>query len=152
LLNTFSDDLSGDTHLIQHNIKLTTSELVRTKGYPIPFHSQQIVKDEVDKMLELEVIEPSNAPFSSPIALIRKKDGSIRFCLDFRQLNKCTVFDAEPMPNMEEMFSKISKHKYFSKIDLSKGCWQVPLSDSAKPLTTFETPRGLFSSGKCHLV
>ncbi|XP_060605940.1 uncharacterized protein K02A2.6-like [Ruditapes philippinarum] len=151
LLKKFSDvltDIPGNTSLVQHDIKLTTSEPVRTKGYPIPFHSQQIVKEEVDKMLELGVIEPSNAPFSSPIVLIRKKDNTIRFCIDFRQINKCTVFDAEPMPNMEQIFSKLSKYRYFSKIDLSKGYWQVPLSDNAKPLTAFETPSGLFQFRK----
>lgn len=147
LLKKFSDvltDIPGNTPLVQHDIKLTASEPIRTKGYPIPFHSQQIVKEEVDKMLELGVIEPSNAPFSSPIVLIRKKDNTIRVCIDFRQVNKCTIFDAEPMPNVEQIFSKLSKYRYFSKIDLSKGYWEVPLSENAKPLTAFETPLGLF--------
>jgi len=123
---------------------LTTNDPIRIKGYPIPFHSQPVVKEEVEKMLDLGVIEPSNAPFSSPIVLIKKKDNSVRFCIDFRQLNKVTVFDAEPMPNMDEMFSKLAKYKYFSKLDLSKGYWQVPLSDKAKAMTAFETPGGLF--------
>jgi len=95
-------------------------------------------------MTELGVIEPSNAPFSSPITLILKKDSSVRFCIDFRQLNKVTVFDAEPMPNIEAVFSKVAGYKYFSRLDLSKGYWQVPMSQDAKKYTAFETPQGLF--------
>lgn len=137
-------DLPGLTHYVTHDIKLTTSEPVRVKGYPVPFHAQETINNEVRKMLDLGVIEPSNAPYSSPIVLIRKKDETVRFCIDFRQLNKVTVFDSEPMPNVEEMFSKLSQYKYFSKIDLSKGYWQVPLSEEAKDMTSFETTKGLF--------
>ena len=68
----------------------------------------------------------------------------MRFCIDFRKLNKVTEFDAEPMPNMEEIINRMSGHKYFTKMDLSKGYWQVGLTERSKPLTAFETPRGLF--------
>lgn len=151
LVREFSDvftDIPGTTHLVEHDIQLSTTEPLRIKGYPIPFHSQPVVKEEVEKMLELGVIEPSNAPFASPIVIIRKKDNSIRFCIDFRKLNRVTVFDAEPMPNMEEMFARLSKYRYFSKIDLSKGYWQVPLAEHAKPMTAFETSQGLFQFRK----
>ena len=59
-------------------------------------------------MLDLDVIEPCDGPFASPIVLIRKKDGSVRFCVDMRQLNQRTVFDAEPMPNIEQIFAQLS--------------------------------------------
>ena len=68
----------------------------------------------------------------------------MRFCINFRKLIKVTEFDAEPMPNKEEVINKLSGHNYFSKIDLSKGYWQVELTDESKPLTAFETPQGLF--------
>ena len=68
----------------------------------------------------------------------------MRFCIDFRKVYKVTEFDAEPMPNMEEVIMKMSGHKFFTKMDLSKGYWQVSLSERSKPLTAFETPRGLF--------
>ena len=147
LLQEFEDvmtDKPGRTNLIEHDIKLTSSEPFRIKGYPIPFHSQKVVDEEIQKMLDLDVIEQSNGPFASPIVLIRKKDGSVRFCIDMRQLNKRTVFDAEPMPNIEQMFAKLHGCKYFSKLDLSKGYWQVPLTDQAKDLTGFVTSNGHF--------
>ena len=137
-------DMPGSTHLLKHDIKLINDEPFRVKGYAIPFHSKELVVQELDKMLSLGVVEPSNAPTSSPIVLIKKKDGSVRFCIDFRTINRISIFDAEPMPNMEEIFCKVSGYKFFSKLDCTKGYWQVPLTDKAKPLTAFETPRGLF--------
>ena len=95
-------------------------------------------------MLALGVIEPSNSPFASPIVLVKKPDGSNRFCADFRKVNRVTIFDAEPIPDQEELFTKLSHAKYFSKIDLSKGYWQVPMSEASKELTAFLTPDGLF--------
>ena len=100
--------------------------------------------NEVQDMLDLGVIEPSISPYSSPIVLVPKKDGSVRFCIDFRKLNKVTEFDAEPMPNMGEIINRMSGNKYFTKMDLSKGYWQVGLTERSKPLTAFETPRSLF--------
>ena len=102
------------------------------------------METEIQDVLDLGVIEPSISPYSSPIVLVPKKDGSVRFCIDFRKLNKVTEFDAEPMPNMEEIINRMSGHEYFTKMDLSKGCWQVGLTERSKPLTAFETPRGLF--------
>ena len=68
------------------------------------------MESEIDEMIELGVIEPSISPYSSPIVLVQKKDGSVRFCIDFRKLNKVTEFDAEPMPNMEEVINRMSGH------------------------------------------
>ena len=99
---------------------------------------------EIKEMLELGVIEKSVSPYSSPVVLVPKKDGSVRFCIDFRKLNKVTEFDAEPMPNMEEVINRMSGHKFFTRMDCSKGYWQVYLPDNCKHLTAFETPQGLF--------
>lgn len=125
-------------------IKLLTSQPIRTKGYPIPYKTRSVIETEIQDMLDLGVIEPSISPYSSPIVLVPKKDGSMRFCIDFRKLNKVTEFDVEPMPNMEEVINKMSGHKYFTKMDLSKGNWQVSLTERSQPLTAFETPKGLF--------
>ena len=148
LMKQYPDVLSslpGRTDQIQHDIiKLLTSEPIRTKGYSIPYKTRSVTETEIQDMLDLGVIEPSISPYSSPIVLVPKKDGSVRFCIDFRKLNKVTEFDAEPMPNMEEIINRMSGHKYFTKMDLSKGYWQVGLTERSKPLTAFETPRGLF--------
>ena len=147
LVNEFPDvftDKPGLTDLLEHEIKTTTGTPIRLKPYPLPFAITDVVSDEIEKMLEMQVIEPSESAYSSPIVLVKKKDQTLRFCIDLRALNRITLFDAEPMSNIEELFSKLSGHKYFSRLDLSKGYWQVPLSEDSKHKTAFRTPRGLF--------
>ena len=147
LLHEYSDvltDLPGRTHVCTHEIKLTSTEPFRKKQYPIPHALQSTVREEVESMLKMGIIEPSQSPYASPIVLIDKKDGSKRFCIDFRTLNRMTVFDAEPLPDPEHIFASISQDKYFSKFDLTKGYWQVPMEENARPYTAFLTPSGLF--------
>ena len=102
------------------------------------------MESEIDEMIELGVIEPSISPYSSPIVLVPNKDGSVRFCIDFRKLNKVTEFEAEPMLNMEEVINRMSGHRFYSQMDLCKGYWQLGLSKRSRPYTAFETPKGLF--------
>ena len=146
LLKQYNDvltDVPGRTDVIQHDIKLTSTEPIRTRNYPIPFKSQKVLDLEVDKLLEMGVIEPSDSPYASPIVMVNKPDGSVRVCIDYRKINKVTVFDAEPMPDMEAIFTEMAGHKFYSKLDLTKGYYQVPLTENAKPMTAFETYRGL---------
>ena len=81
----------------------------------------EAAKDEIRDMIDLGIVEPSVSPYCSPVLIIKKKDNTNRFCIDFHTLNKVTVFDAKPMPNMEEIFTKKAGHKYISKLDLTKG-------------------------------
>jgi hypothetical protein len=117
---------------------------VRRKQYPLPFASKQVIIDEVRSMLEQGVIEPSTSPYTSPVVLVKKKDGQYRFCIDFRALNKVTVFDAEPIPDVEELFARLATGEYFTKIDLTKGYWQLLVKPEDRPKTAFQTPIGLF--------
>ncbi len=90
-------------------------------------------------MLKLGVIEPSRSPWSSPIILVPKPDGTLRFCNDYRRLNEVSQFDGYPMPRVNELLDRSGR---ISTLDLTKGYWQVPLSESAKPKTAFSTPSG----------
>ena len=147
LLDEYKDvltDIPGRTCLGQHDIKLRGNETPRSRPYPIPHSLRDTVREEVKTMLSLGVIESSDSPVASPIVLVKKPDGSNRFCVDYRKLNKVTIFDAEPIPDQDELFTKVSHANYFTKIDLSKGYWQVPMSENSKPLTAFLTPDGLF--------
>ena len=74
--------------------------------------------------------------------MIKKKDNSNRFVIDFRDLNKITVFDAEPIPDIELIYCRLAGHQIYSSFDLTKGFWQVPLSEGAKDMTSFQTPLG----------
>ena len=100
LLEEFKDilsDLPGHTDLVEHDIELITDKPVRTKPYTIPYHMQNVVDNEIENMLKMKVIRPCNSPYASPIVLVKKKDGSIRFCTDYRKLNLISKFSTEPM-------------------------------------------------------
>ena len=146
--NVFSD-LPGCTNLIEHRILVTSVDPVRVKPYPVPFAVRTTINGEIDKMLKLNVIEPSTSPYAAPVVLVKKKDGSIRFCIDFRQLNRITVFDPEPMTNQQDIFTKLKGDKYFTKIDLCKGYWQIPMHVNDKEKTAFlVSDRGCFHFSK----
>lgn len=102
------------------------------------------MKEEVEKMLELNVIEKSDSPYSSPLLMVRKKDGTNRPVVDYRRINQITVFDAEPMPVAEDIYARLAKAKYFSKMDFVKGYWQTPMAEQDKQKTAFSTPFGLY--------
>nr|KAG5696908.1 hypothetical protein BaRGS_015872 [Batillaria attramentaria] len=80
----------------------------------------------------------------APIVFVKKKDGKVRFCIDYRQLNRVTVFDAEPLPDIEYLFSRPHDAKFFTKIDLAKGYWQIPVREEDRPKLAFTTPLGQF--------
>ena len=76
--------------------------------------------------------------------IVKKKDNTNRFCIDFSVLNKITVFDAKPMPSMEQIFAKLAGYTFISKLDMSERYWQIALSDHSKTYTAFQTPLDLF--------
>lgn len=126
------------------NVTLSSDTPIRKKAYDLPFSSKQIVERELKTMLELGVIEKSRSAYSAPVVLVQKKDGSCRFCIDYRALNKITVFDAEPIPDVEELFTRLANSKYFTKIDLAKGYWQIIVNPLDRHKTAFSTHLGLY--------
>ena len=147
LLAEFQDvfsDVPKVTNLGQHSIKLTSTEPIRSKAYPLPYALREEIDKEIDSMLASGIIEPSTAPYASPIVVVKKPDGTNRICVDYRKLNKVTVYDPEPMPQMEEIFAELAGSKFFSKFDFCKGYWQIGMKPEDRDLTTFVTHRGLF--------
>ena len=98
----------------------------------------------MDTMLEMGVVRPSTSPYASPIVMVKKKDGSNWVCVDFRKLNKITEVDPEPMTTAEDLFRRLSGNKYLSKIDLTKGYWQIPVAREDMHKTAFVTPDGQY--------
>ena len=123
--------------------KVTMNTRVRVKQYPLPFSTMETIKGEINEMIDLDIVEPSESPYCSLVLIVKKKDNGNRFCIDFRALNKVTVFDAEPMPNNGEIFTKKVGHKYISKLDRTRVYLQVPLNKNARKYTAFQTPLGL---------
>lgn len=137
-------DVPGRTTLLKHAIKLRDDTPIRCKSYPIPFSMQEELDKDVRRMIDMGVVEPSTSPYSTPLIVVKSKNKSNRYCLDFRKINKQTIFDAEPMPSQESIMTKLSKSRHFSKLDLSKGYWQIPLDEQSKEVTAFPTSKGLF--------
>ena len=96
--------MPGETDVIQHQIRLTDDTPIRCKPYPLPYAMQEELRNQVDTMLEMGVVRPSTSPYTSPIVMVKKKDGSNRVCVDFRKLNKITEVDPEPMMTAEDLF------------------------------------------------
>ena len=138
--NLFTD-APGTTNLVQHHINLTSSEPVRSKPYPVPYSMRESLKKDIDDMMNMGVIRESNSPYASPVVVVKKKDGSNRVCVDYQKLNKLTVFDPEPMPTAIDLFQKLNGDKFFWKIDLSKGYWQVSIPEADIPKNGLRYPR-----------
>ena len=97
---------------------------------------------QVQKMLASDVIRPSNSPWASPVVMVKKKDGSLRFCVDFRQLNAATVKYAHPLPRIDDLLDALHGDCWFSTLDLKSGYWQVPIMERNKEKTAFRTCSG----------
>ena len=121
----------GHTDLITHSINTKTERPIKQPVRRPPFHLREEAHREVSKMLEQDVIEPSDSPWASPVVLVRKKDGSLRYCIDYRKLNDVTIKDSYPLPRIDESLDSLSHTKYFSTLDLASGYWQIGLDDDA---------------------
>ena len=137
-------DLPGTTDCVEHHIELTNDKPIKLRPYPLPLLSHATVAEEVENMLKMNIIQESNSPYAAPIVLVKKKDGKNRFCIDYRKLNSITVRNATPIPDQDLMFSKLHIAKFFTKIDLTKGYWQVKMAKDSQKYTAFTTENGLY--------
>ncbi len=145
LVSQFSDvfsPLCGRTNILQHDVRVPSGTVVRQRPYRVPEARRHAIEEEVQEMLKLGVIEPSRSPCSSPIVMVPKPDGTLRFCNDFRRVNEVSEFDSYPMPQVDELIDRLGRARFILTLDLTKGYWQVPLSEDAKPKTAFSTPSG----------
>ena len=95
-------------------------------------------------MMKQGIIQPSSSPWSSPIVLVKKKNGKTRFCVDYRKLNKITKRDTYPLPRIDKILDSLGKAKYFTSLDLASGYWQVEMNENNKKKTAFVTKQGIF--------
>lgn len=129
---------------VEFKIDLKDDTPVKVRPYPIPHSCRDILKKEIDSMLEMGVIRESTSAYNSPIFLIKKKCGSPRPIVDFRQVNKKCIFQDYAMPSTDVVIERVMKADFVSKLDATKGYWGIPLHPDTIPLTAFSTPFGKY--------
>ena len=134
----------GETDQIQMHIDTGDSPPKKQHLRRMPFAVRQEVAHQLQRMQEMGVIRPSTSPWSSPIVLVRKKDGTLRFCVDYRHLNSVTKADTYPLPRIDDLLDQLGKSRHFSTLDLASGYWQIPVDPASCEKTAFTTHRGLF--------
>ncbi|PVD21081.1 hypothetical protein C0Q70_19247 [Pomacea canaliculata] len=110
----------------------------------VPPHQLKEVQDHIKDLLDQKVIVESHNAYAAPIVIVRKKDGSVRLCVDYRRLNEKTVKDAYPLPRIQESFDALVGAQYFSTLDLASGYHQMAMHPDDRHKTAFLTPMGLF--------
>ena len=128
----------GHTDLVTHEINLTDDTPLKQPYRRISPALIQEVREHIAEMLAADAIRPSQSPFSSNVVLVRKKDGTIRLCIDFRKLNLRTIKDAYAIPRIEDSLHLLVSSKFFSKLDFKAGYWQVELKEEDKRKTAFQ--------------
>ena len=129
----------GHTNATKHKIVLKDPDTPPFKEHFCRIPSPQLdeVREHLKLMLDAGVVRPSNSPWCNAVVLVRKKDGSLHFCIDFRRLNALTVKDSHPLPHICETLESLAGAAHYSTFDLNSGFWQVPMDVESKQYTAF---------------
>ena len=131
--------------MVQHNIKLMDYTPFKERYCRIPSNQYEEVKKHLYEMLEIGAIRQSNNPWASVVVLVRKRDGSLHFCIDLHKLNSCTANDTYGLPRINETLDCLNGVSWFSSLDLKSRYWQVKLDEESKPLIVFAVgPLGFY--------
>ena len=143
----FHHETSGplrSTPHFEHHIDTGDSRPIRSAPYRVSRAEREFIQDQVTEMLNNDVIAPSSSPWASPVVMIPKKNGKIRFCIDYRRLNAATIRDVYPLPRIDDFLDHLGGAKVFSSLDLKSRYWQIPVSSDSRRKPAFITPDGLF--------
>uniref|UniRef100_K7EZD8 ribonuclease H n=1 Tax=Pelodiscus sinensis TaxID=13735 RepID=K7EZD8_PELSI len=147
LIRAFAAVLStqpGRTTVACHHIQTAPGQKVREPLRPLPRKLCGTVQEELQKMLQMGVIQKSRSEWRSPIVLVPMRDGTLWFCIDFWKVNALSKFDAYLMPRTEELLERLWKARYLTTLDLTRGYWQIPLTPASQEKTAFATTFGLY--------
>ena len=134
----------GYTDRTTHVINVGNALPVKIPPRKTSFAEKELIESTVSDLLQSGKIKGSYSPWASPIVLVKKKDGTMRFCIDYRRLNDVTVKDAYPLPRIEDALDSLSGAKYFSALDLASAYWQIAMDPDSVDKTAFATHIGLF--------
>ena len=135
-----SHDL-GCTNLVEHTIKtLPDCKPIKLRPYRIPIAKREFAENEIKAMAEKGLIETSHSAWSAPAVLVPKRDGTTRFCIDYRKLNQVTIPDSHPLPRIDDTLDALGGSTWFSTLDLKSGFHQVSIAEEDRPKTAFSIP------------
>ncbi|XGW15120.1 hypothetical protein V3C99_000979, partial [Haemonchus contortus] len=134
----------SQTDLVKMSIDTGESQPIKLKTRPVPLGLRKRLREMLQDLEDRNIIEKSYSDWAFPIVLVEKKDGSIRLCVDYRELNKCIKQDSYPIPTIDAILASLAGKKYFSTLDMCSGYWQIPLEESSKHKSAFTTPEGLY--------
>ncbi|GFW91684.1 retrovirus-related Pol polyprotein from transposon 297 [Trichonephila clavipes] len=134
----------GLTNLVEHEIQLVSDQPVRTKPYRMSHRQNEILKNEINRMLKLGIIEVGESDYMPPMILVEVAGKEPRPCIDYRKLNGIIRTEYFPLPNIEERVEKVSAAKFITVLDLSKGYWLIQLSKTAQRDSAFCTSFGTY--------
>ncbi|CAC5411093.1 unnamed protein product [Mytilus coruscus] len=134
----------GLTDIVQHKINTNGAPPVKQAPRRLPIAQRNEFEVEIHKMLDNDIIRPSQSPYSSPLVIVRKADLSIRVCCDFRRVNLDSVKDSYPLPRIDDSLDALRGNAWFSTLDLVSGYYQVAMDPQDAPKTAFVTSQGLF--------
>ncbi|KAL0197545.1 hypothetical protein M9458_006085, partial [Cirrhinus mrigala] len=135
---------TGRTDVLQHRIYTTCQIPIKQRPYRLSPLKQLAMEEQLEEMLKQGIVEPSHSGWASPVVLVPKKDGKLRFCVDYKKINSVTESDAYPLPNITEILESLSEAAIFSTINLNSGYWQVLMDPSSEANTALITPAGLY--------
>ena len=134
----------GRTDIVQHQIHTGDQPAIKQRVRRYPAAHREEERQLVEDMLAIGIIQESNSAWSSPIVLVKKKDGTTRFCIDYRRLNQATKVDAYPLPHIEDSLNTLGGARFFCSLNLASGYWQVVMDATDREKTAYVTQGGLY--------
>lgn len=127
----------GYTNVTKHDVDVGGGRPIKQSPYRVSPQQAAMIRKELEYMLQHNLIEPCQSEWSSPVILVPKPGGSVRFCIDYRKVNEMTKTDAYPLPRVEDCIDQVGRARFITKVDLAKGYWQIGLTERAKEISSF---------------
>lgn len=140
----FGEDTIGRCKSVEHCIRLNVNRPVVMKARQYSAEHRKAIDKQISEMLAKGVVRQSSSPFAAEVVMVRKKEGTWRFCVDYRMLNKITIKDKYPLPRIPELLRSVKASQFFITLDLRSGYWQISMEEKSIPYTAFRCPAGLY--------